>query len=170
MDKPIKKKDLSNEILRYFLSDISQSQSKSKIHYDTKANWIMGISAAITALLLPDILNAWRNHNYSTIIIFFSALITLLISIIIISPPSFLKNKTRQSSLMYNQTFSNLSATEFKEKIKNLDKDTLVENYVNDIINFYNNSLKFKANMTRIPYYILFSGLILGMLALFLQM
>ena len=160
------KKQLDFRSKQRFLSDILHNHFQSKMHYDTRANWMLGISAVIMSISLTQIKESVYRTNTGFVIIFLSALVSFLFSLIIISVPPFVRRggkDKRAKTLMYFKSFKHMNAEEYANSLKNIKhNDEIIENYAADIVNLVKRSIVIKSKLIKWPVYILFFGVLIG--------
>ncbi len=151
--------------ITWMLSDIHRNHVRLKHTLDTKANWILGVSGL---LLMLSINNLSKGYGYQ--IIFFSAFLSFLLSLIAFNPLNlFIKQKHNPISMMYYESFKDMSPEEIVERLKQIKtKDDLIEQYAWDLYNLVNRVLKFKSRLIKWPVYILLVGVIIGFVLIFL--
>ncbi|MBW2990508.1 hypothetical protein KY348_02265 [Candidatus Woesearchaeota archaeon] len=160
------KKQLDFRSKQRFLSDILHNHFQSKMHYDTRANWMLGISAVIMSISLTQLKESVYRTNIGFVIIFLSALVSFLFSLLIISVPPFVRRDDkdkRAKTLMYFKSFKHMSAKEYADYLKNINHpDDIIDNYAADIMNLVKRSIVIKSKLIKWPVYILFCGVLIG--------
>lgn len=161
MPKKSEKKFFSKE---RFLSDILNNHFREKIHYDTKNNWILGISGLVMGLSFPHVNTGLMQTNLGFAVIFITSLVAFLSSILLINP---LRKKSRSTNrfetVMYHKSFAHMNAKEYAKKLDNIDSEKkMIEQYAADILNLTQQSILMKSKFSRLPSYLLFVGVLAG--------
>ncbi|MAF35375.1 hypothetical protein CMO91_06045 [Candidatus Woesearchaeota archaeon] len=143
-----------------FLSDILRNQITQSIHYDTKANWTLGVSGVLMGLTLPR-----ANSSLPMLVIFASASLSFLISLLVFLPPRRFKSDRRKNGLMYYRGFSDMTLNNYIKALSKLKtQKQMTEQYAIDIYNMAHSSVIVKKKFLTWPNRILFFGTLLGLL------
>jgi len=147
-----------------FLSDILRNHIQNKIHFDTKANWLLAVSALILSFSLPHIKEGLSITNLGFVIIFLSSLLAFLFSLVIFEPPNFLlKLPHSPKSMMFYKSFKHMTPEDYAKNLKKVKtSDAIIDQYAHDVSNLVNRSIAIKNKLIKWPAYILFFGVLLG--------
>jgi uncharacterized membrane protein YgaE (UPF0421/DUF939 family) len=149
-----------------FVSDIFRNHIQAKIHFDSKANWLVGISGLIMGLTLPELKGGLGLENLGFLIIFVAAFSSFLLSLVIFEPPNFLRRiKGNKQSLMYYKSFKNMSQEQYIRALKKIKtSEQIIDQYAIDITNLAHKCVEVKNRLIKYPTYILFFGILVGAL------
>ena len=164
---PAKKEEKRHLGHENFFQDMFGNNIITMRHNDEKANWILAISGGIMALIFPHIQGAVNNNNFGLIIIFSSALISFLISLLIFDPPKFLKLSSHNPKdfTYYKSIYKKYNAEEYATILKSIKtNDQIIEQYAYAIADMTLGNIIVKTTMIRWPTYILFFGILVGSL------
>lgn len=166
-----KSKELVVDVgINSFLRDLHKNHLTTKVHIDTKLNWLLGISGLISSIILPYILSSTESFNYfGLMIIAASGYIAFVVCIFSLDLPENLLGvrEAKENNYMYPGYFKNSSVEEIKEslsKIKNYD--SILEQYSINMYNLINRNIIPKKRALNIAKNTLLAGIITGTLVI----
>jgi hypothetical protein len=164
------KKDRDSEIENsiIFLNSIMGKATGIILHFDTQTNILIGISTAISAFAISNIKDG--SAIFSTLAFF--SIISLAIGLYAVHPPKFLRKKGQRESLLYNRKISGFKdSREYAEEIKKTidNKDSIIEEYSNEIYNIYKYHYRPKRVLFKISRDFLIAGILISVLVAILQ-
>jgi len=147
-----------------FISDIYRSHIQAKLHFDSKANWILGISAVMMSFFFPQVAEGITLENLGYAVIFLSALASFLISLLIFEPPKFMKPFPHsKKTVMYYKSFKDMTPQKYYETLRNVKtEDDITKQYAYDIANLAIRCVEVKNKLIIWPTYLLFFGTLIG--------
>ncbi|MBU1270466.1 MAG: hypothetical protein KJ583_03160 [Nanoarchaeota archaeon] len=155
-----------------FFQDIFDNNVQTRLHIDEKANWILVISGGLMTLLFSQIRTAVTTNNTGMIIIFSSAFISFLLSLLIFEPPKFFLRGNRhhpKDLTFYKAIWKKYSPEEYAELLKNIKtNEQVIEQYAYSISDMVLKSIVIKSRMIKWPTYTLFFGVLTETLFLLL--
>lgn len=146
-----------------FIHDAYAHQKEQRTIYDNKASFLIGVSGVIFAFSMGQI------SKLSFLIIAFSALLALILSVWTVSFP-FPRSKGAKFSLLCWSGFRGLAKDEYETKMKEIiDSDEkIVHQYIREIYATYRYSVLPKSRMIRAASLILTFSLLTGLMLLIL--
>jgi len=167
----VKKEDPQKQFpLEWFYSDIFHNAIVDKVHEDEKLHWMLGISALVMSLTLTTMRAGFTLENLGFVIIFFSSLMAFLLSLFIFELPEFCRKIPHSyKSIMYYSSHKKMSADEFAEKLKKIrTQEDISDQYAYNVANLVNRNSHLKSVLVKWPVYILFFGIIIGVVCIVL--
>ena len=158
--------EIENSII--FLNSVMGKATGIILHFDTQTNILIGISTAISAFAISNIKDG--TAVFSTLAFF--SIISVAIGLYAVHPPKFLRKKGQRESLLYNRKISSFEdskeyAQEIKKTINN--KDSIIEEYSNEIYNIYKYHYRPKRVLFKISRDFLIAGILISVLVAILQ-
>lgn len=146
-----------------FLNGILSKATEVILHFDIQTNILIGISTAISAFAVSNIKN---NEVVFSVLSVFS-IISVVFGLYAVHPPKFLRKRGQRESLLYNKKISNFkNSTEYSKELKKVidDKNSLIDEYSNEIFNIYKYHYRPKRYLFKISRNFLIIGIIASVL------
>jgi hypothetical protein len=147
-----------------FLNGVLGKATEVILHFDIQTNILIGISTAISAFAVTNIKN--NGVVFSMLAIF--SIISVVFGLYAVHPPKFLRKKGQRESLLYNKKISDFkNSTEYANELKKIidDKDSLIDEYSNEIYNIYKYHYRPKRSLFKISRNFLIIGILFSILA-----
>ena len=151
-----------------FMRDCFRNYLTSKIHIDTKINWLLGISGLIMSLSIQYVAG---EGNYlfvaGTSIIMLSSFFSFVIGLLNLDLPHFMLNsqKHAENNVMFHSHFKGRTVDDVANDFKNIKtEDDVIRQYSTNFYNLVNRNLLFKNRYFNVARNILLCGIILGIL------
>jgi hypothetical protein len=171
--KPREKKENINLNFRTdaFLSDSLNMYVQRMLQEENKANWLMAASALLLGLSFPEMSKGINLSKPGIIVIFIAAACSLILSLFVFSVPNFLiRSPHIKKTLMYYRPFDYSKPEEYIKNLKKIAmREDIIEQYGYTIINLVNRNISVKIKIIRVQVAILFTGILLGTLLIFLE-
>lgn len=146
-----------------FLNGVLGKATDVILHFDIQTNILIGISTAISAFAVTNIKN--DGAVFSVLAVF--SIISVVFGLYAVHPPKFLRKKGQRESLLYNKKISKFkNSTEYAKELKKIidDKNSLIDEYSNEIYNIYKYHYRPKRSLFKISRNFLIIGILVSIL------
>lgn len=165
----IKKIGYEIELLS-FLKDSLEKQLRVYHNYETRANYTIALSSGILVFAIAHLISK-PIFTLGIYIIILTAFISLILSLLTLKPPKFMRKKRQKESLFYHNNISDLSFEDFNKKInKTIDSPKeIVKQYSMEIYNLATYSIGPRKIFSSYTTPILTVGLTIGIILILIE-
>jgi hypothetical protein len=156
-------KELGSEI--HFLKDNLTKQYDTYHHYETRANFTLAISSGLLFFAITQLI-AHPDLGLGLCVIIFTAFLSMVLSLLTIKPPKFMRKKRQSESLFYHSNIFDQTSSGFVKKVlkTSSSREEIIKEYAQEIYNLVNYSIKPRRIFSQYITNILVIGITIGLI------
>jgi hypothetical protein len=165
-----KQKEL-DEVTIQILDGLLQKTRSLGNHIDTQTNILVGVSTAIFLFSLSRTLGGEQGILFLILSVFSG--ISSLVSLLAVHPPTYMRKKGQEETLLYNKTIAQFASSKKygKELEKIIDnRKVIIEEYATEIYNMSKYYYRPKRKLFHISRNILITGIFFTLLTFVIEM